>query len=464
MKKIIALFIVVTMFFAFTSCAQTNTEITPEFDDSTDNSANFNGMQIAFLGDSEYHNDSDQMFGYKTDTSSFDVLLQRIREIEKRYNCEISFSSKSGLTTLIPSSGAGGIALGDAYYIDDSLFRPLASAGYMLDVAAYSDIVDVNDSFRWGTKNILELVCCNGKLYGLTPASWIDNISPYYFILISNNDILYKNGFSNPHKYYESGTWDRTIFEEIVSKCADKDSGIYGLDTSNAFIMRMAVYSNDIGVLDKNSSEPRSSWHSDVVADSLQWGYDFIQRNKDYITQDGESYDDFIAGNSAMAMTATWHLCRKIVYSDNIKEYSLIPFPCADGQEPGTCGGFLATGLDTISIPVFCENIFEVATVINDIWAPMDGYETEDKLDAYYTSTIFFDPLDMEILRSVIKNAEYNYGIEKVYDKLDAIITNVLTGKNSPAQAIEANIQGVDDAILEFVVPNKEGLESYFAD
>lgn len=100
MKKIIALFIVVTMFFAFTSCAQTNTEITPEFDDSTDNSANFNGMQIAFLGDSEYHNDSDQMFGYKTDTSSFDVLLQRIREVEKKYNCEISFSSKADLQRL----------------------------------------------------------------------------------------------------------------------------------------------------------------------------------------------------------------------------------------------------------------------------------------------------------------------------------------------------------------------------
>jgi len=57
----------------------------------------------------------------------------------------------------------------------------------------------------------------------------------------------------------------------------------------------------------------------------------------------------------------------------------------------------------------------------------MDDYPTREALDDYYTSTIFFDPLDIKILRESMNNAEYMYAysFEPLGDRLDRILNNV---------------------------------------
>ena len=76
-----------------------------------------------------------------------------------------------------------GTVLCDVLYIDALPFRNLAAGGFLMDLNIYSHIIDVNDSFRWGTKNILEICAANGHLYGVTPASWVDKMAPYYCFL-----------------------------------------------------------------------------------------------------------------------------------------------------------------------------------------------------------------------------------------------------------------------------------------
>ena len=457
MSKIIrTICLLFTVIALISACQTAEAEIVPEFASEYEGS-DFNGLKLSFLCDSE------KFFGYEKDTASYDALSKRIKEVEKKYNCKISYSSNTNIATFLPSATAAGDPLCDVLYIDDLPFRNLAAGGYLLDLSGYSDIIDVNDSFRWGTKNVLELCAYGGHLYGVTPAAWVDKLAPYYFFLVTNNDMLKTNGFSHPHEYYENGTWNRTVFEEIVNRCADTDKGIYGIDTSSEYIGRMAVYSDGIGLIDETSETPRSSWHSELVKDDLQWAYDFVTANKQYITQGGESYDRFIEGNSAMALTAIHHFCRKIIYTSAMSEYSVMPFPCSDAVEPGTCGGFFSTGLDTIAMPSLTTNEIESATVINEIWAPMAGCETQELLDAYYISNVFFSATDLEIFKKCMTNIRYNYWVEKVFDPLGSIISTVVNGKYTPSQAIDTYIETADELINRIVVPNEEGLRDYFS-
>ncbi|MBQ4629349.1 MAG: hypothetical protein IJB44_09730, partial [Clostridia bacterium] len=153
-----------------------------------------------------------------------------------------------------------------------------------------------------------------------------------------------------------------------------------------------------------------------------------------------------------------------IVYSSSLNEYSIMPFPCSDAVDPGTCGGFFSTGLDTISLPALSSNETETATVINAIWAPMDGYETQELLDSYYLSNVFFSSKDLEIIKKCVQNARYNYWVESVFNPIDSIVSSVISGKFSPSQAMEAYLEVADEYINDIVVPNEKGLESYFAD
>ena len=449
--------IILAAFLVLCSCGREGDEIIPEFDAAAGDPLNYNGMEITFLSDTPLY------FRYEDYTPSYDAITKRIKEVEKKYNCKIKYNSTGSLELLVTSAAASGDKLCDAIFMDGKPFRNLSVAGYLLDFAAYSDIIDINDSFRWGTKNVLEICSANGRLYGVTPAAWVDKLAPYYFLVVTNNDIVMRNGFSHPHEYYENGSWNRDVFAEMVSTCADLEKNIYGIDTSNAFIGRMAVYSDGIGLVDDSSETPRSTWHSSIVQDDLQWAADFIAANGDYITQNGESYDKFIEGSAAMALPAIHHFCRKIIYTTAMESYSLMPFPCSDAVEAGTCGGFFSTGLDTISLPAFTTNERETATVINDIFAPMDGIDTADALDSYYISNVFFSSTDLEIYQKCMSNTRYNYWVEGAFTPLENIINNVISGKYTPSQAIDAYIETADEYIINVIVPNEEGLKEYFA-
>jgi hypothetical protein len=52
--------------------------------------------------------------------------------------------------------------------------------------------------------------------------------------------------------------------------------------------------------------------------------------------------------------------------------------------------------------------------------------------------------------------------VEKVFTPLESIINDVMNGTSSPSQAIEAHIEAADEAILNIVLPNEEGLQNYF--
>ncbi len=448
--------ILLAAFILLCSCSGESAEIIPEFDTAAGDSFNYNGMEIVFLSDTPL------FFRYEDFTPSYDAIMKRIKEVEKKYNCKIIYNSTGSLESLVTSAAVSADRICDAIFMDGLPFRNLSAGGYLLDFSAYSDIIDINDSFRWGTKNVLEICSANGHLYGVTPAAWVDKLAPYYFLVVTNNDIVMKNGYPHPHEFYENGTWNRSVFAEMVSTCADLERNIYGIDTSNGFIGRMAVYSDGIGLVDNSSATSRSTWHSSLVQYDLQWAADFIAANSEYITQDGESYDKFVEGNSAMALPAIHHFCRKIIYTTAMESYSLMPFPCSDAVEPGTCGGFFSTGLDTISLPVFTTNERETATVINDIFAPMDGNESSDALDSYYISNVFFSSTDLEIYKKCMANTRYNYWVEGANAPLENIINNVISGKYTPSQAIDAYIETADEYIINIIVPNEEGLKEYF--
>ena len=179
LKRIVSVFLILIMLFAFTACNKN-----PEKPEDGGGDYDFGGATITIYCDENTGDSGDNtIYLSKNSTSSeAETLKARVAEIEENYNCKIEIRTVASdiekqVSSLIASNSKGSVDLifARSYYL-----RKWGNADYLVDVNDYSDIVDYTDSFRWGTKNTLELLTCNGKIIGVTPACFVDKIHPFY--------------------------------------------------------------------------------------------------------------------------------------------------------------------------------------------------------------------------------------------------------------------------------------------
>jgi hypothetical protein len=434
--------------FIFTvSCTTERTEV-PEAENEI--AVDFNGNEFIIL------TNKTDMLGYKEDTVLADSLHERISKVENTANCTVKLDYRTDINSYVPASIAAGTDCGNLFFIDAYEFRTLGNGGYLLDIAEYSDTVDYRDSFRWGTRSTLELMTCNGVLYGVTPASWIDHLTPYYFVLVANDSILIKNGFAAPVEYYEKKTWTLDLLEDIVKTCYDEQSGIYGIESNYEFIARMALYCNGFRLVDENN---QNGWYSENATIALNWTSDFLKNNIKCIANTGATSENFMKNSAALCTTDVIRLCQNIAFSD-VDSFTVLPFPSGKSVEYGYMGGFLSTNMCCIGIPVSSDTIDESAYLINNIFAPMEGLDTLEDLKAYYTTNLFFHKSDIELVFELASSAEYNYWVENVWGSVASITSNIRS--KSATELIQTYTPKLDKYLTDYVIPNKQGLNSYF--
>jgi len=458
LKKLSVLFVILCLLFAV-SCAESDSAESFDAEFGTESEiVDFNGLALTVMKDEHVTG----LFGYKEDTQLYDELASRISTIEKKYNTKIEYATRTDPVNALPQKLAAGETDINVLFMRSHNLRQLGNAGYLADVALYSDIIDYKNSFLWGSYNTLELLTCNGVLCGVTPASWIDNLTPYYFAIVANNNLFMKNGFANPREYIENDTWGREIFEEVTVNCTDTANQIYGFETAASFIYRLAVHTNGVPTVDYSTGSPRSGYHTEAAAEALQWASDYITRNRENIAFTGESNQNFKAGNAAMTTKDAVSICKEIAYEEAVGEFSVLPFPAGPFAEKGQYGGFISTTLNTVSIPVSSEYIEESAMVINEIFAPMNGINTLEDLKQYYATNVLYSYEDVDMLFKLCDSAEWCYWVENGVSHIDKITTALENGSMSVSQAIESFAPLADEVINEYIIPNKEGLASYF--
>lgn len=443
---------------SFSSCS--SDEAPEVFDVSFDGGGDYNalkGMEFTLCcGGSESLGDN--YLGFQDDSPFALSLIERVASIEKACDCSVTVAHSDSEDVKIKLMC--GIHPGDIMYGICSGYRELA-AGLCLPVDDYTDVIDYTDSFRWGAPGLLESGMVQGTMYVLYPICMPGQFAGFYAIIISNNDILSKHSYSNPHELVENGVWTSDKLVEIATNCSDMDRGIYGFETFSDWFFRQCFFSNGVHYT-KVTEDGRYVNGLDTInaVNALTWGKEFYDGFKPVFSNDG-GCNNFLEGRSALCMQSA-NIIMGLTYSEFIKEFSVLPFPSGPDVEYGYSSGYFWGGCSGITLPVTQLNITEAAQMLDLLFAPLEGTETYDSLCDYYAKNIFFDRRDIETLFKAINNSECSYIAYRDLPQafLDALV--IKSRQSGAAAAVDSISSSFSAEIEEIIVPNRIGLKNYF--
>lgn len=447
--KTLSLFILSSVFLVGCSPKVNENNNTPEYD--------FSEQEITIVCD---ENNSNDFLYFLTDSPEAEELNKRKSEIEQKYNCKITIQKEeNSIDTFVSSKSASNskgdidILLSLSYYV-----RRWAEAGYLVDVADYSEIIDYQDSFRWGTKNDLETGAVNGHLYGLIPTCWPDNIKSFFYIIVTNNKLMKDFGYSDITVYQEEGNWSRETFEEFIANCSQENKGIYSLDTGLESFLTTCIYSGGGEIYDSNSG--KTGLRNPGALEGLTWGRNILDKYSDKIHLHDDYRDKFLEGSASMTTGDSALITGKISKNNDIGEFSLLPFPKGPNADENTATGYIHSYNHMISIPQIADDVEASAAVVEALFKPFSTMQNQEQLEEYYRNNIFWSDKDVDILLKENNKAEYNYWQEGFHNVMTSIAT--MTETTSPASAIEASISAAETIIDKNISENKEGFDLYF--
>lgn len=426
-------------------------------DTNIEGDLDFAGEEINIICD---ENNSDDFLYFKVDSAEKEELSARKAELEKKYNCKITIQNvEDGVESFVSSKSASNsagsvdIILSLSYYT-----KRWAKAGYLYDISEYDDIVDYTDSFAWGDKNDLETMAVDGKIYGVIPASWPDNMKSFFYVIVTNNRLMKEAGYGDVRVYREEGTWSRETFEDFIKNCSQADKGIYSLDTGLESFITTSVYAAGGSVYDSDTG--KSGLHRQGALEGLTWGREMLNKYSDKIYLHDDYRDKFLAALASMATADSSALTHSISKNTDIGEFSVLPFPkgpCADEQTPT---GYIHSYRHAVSIPKIAGNTEASATIVSEFFAPLSSIPNEEALAEYYRNNVFWSDEDVDILLSESQKAEYNYWQEGFHDIMTSLAK--ATERISPAAALQSSVSAADNVIEKTIKANKEGFALYF--
>lgn len=409
------------------SCSQSENEV---FDVDYDGSAatTFDGlglkMLVAFFsGNSAV--EGENILGYPIGTGLADLASKKITDTEKQLDCKISFDYKdwSSFTSFFSGCLAAGISPGDFAFITSFDIYSWAKAGYLTGIVSHlGNIIDYRDSDKWGTPNLLECCCYKDDLYGVLPAAWPDLIySSFGYPLVVNMDIVARYGADDPRELYENGKWNWATFNDELEKCTIVENGetvVYGLTAHSPYLSEMILASNGVG-LTRINGKP-----------SLECGFYnnpsfFTAADEVQLIRFGDLSYTYYANVESDPVTVTESFCEeKAAYgfmptkyifgvfgeiSQRVSNYGVLHTPVGPDVAPDFAAGIYDGMTCTLTFPSVSDNVIEAATVANELFSPLPGYETKEDIIEYMRRNNFFDPRDCDAFLDVLNNAMYNY-------------------------------------------------------
>lgn len=450
------------MVFSLVACGENNNQT-----DSGDGEYDFDGQTITIYCDENTGGtDSDNVYlSYDSTTKEAETLKERVAQIESEYNCKIEIKSvptdiEKQISSLVASNSKGSV---DIIFARSYYLRKWGNADYLVDIGEHSDVIDYTDSFRWGTKSTLELLTCNGKLIGVTPACFRDQLPPFYYVVVSNDKLVTNAGFYQPSVYLEEGTWDRDMFTKIVEECTDSAKDIYGLDTGLETFLTLSMLSNGATLYDETTG--KTGFRGSNVANGLDWGVNFLKSHTSQVFLNDDYHEKFYAGNAALGTADAVSTSNKIAANTNLSDssmgFTILNFPKGPDADENTALGYISTTLNALCIPTIATDSEASAIVMEKLFEPMDEYQTLEDLKNYYRTQIYWNDSDVDLIYSLAENAEYNYWVEGMSSVLENIASSAYaSGANS---ALASSLDVIDSIITKNgVIENKEGFATYW--
>jgi len=452
--KLILLVLAASVFLC--SCGATaEVEVFDEDLIGTDSGYDLEGYTIKYICGLE-----DTFLGYEEDTFFYDMAKQRVSDVEKELNCKVNAQNvQTNDLTAMMTATASGVYYGDAFSWEGDMLEDAAAAGLLVGLSSVSDYLDIKDSDKWGTKYQLESICYNDDVYGFIPYLWPErSYSEMGYFITINEDVVSKIGGTDPREYVENRQWVWSQFRECLAQFTvteGSETSIYAIPTDDGGYAHMYIRSNGSRLVSVSANGTITNGFTDEK--TMKAMQEAVDVKKEYAyafsktSQMDSIIEDLAAGKLAMAFIDCNNLLTKVAYK--VDNFGIVKWPTGPDVDPDYVFSTYSNIRPT-SISILTPDAGATALILDKIYEPFEGYETQEKIHDYMKSGVFFDDRDCDTFFGMIENTQYNYFHFGVF----GLVSGYVNGSSSIAQSVESMEDRLEDIFEENIAPCVEGI------
>lgn len=455
MKKIlISVFLLFLLL--FTASCNAVEEIVPEYDSAESASFDFSGTDFIYLTE-----ELDAFIGIKQGTFLYDCAMQRIKDIEDRFNCNITVEHAPNTASHYNNCRAmiiSGMSPADIMdFRSSNTTASLAYGGCLYPLTEVHDIIQYEDSFKYGSASVLECAMYKGIPYAVQPASWPGFPDAQCFFLTYNKDKVASKGLVDLQEYYENKTWTWANFEDVLDSYTSEDAGdpYYALATHAKAIVNMTLFSNGVKFADYIDGTIQTDLHQPKVVNAITWLQSvYSNHRKSILDIDYWSLVEFIGGRSLMTFVSGAQAYNSDIQYDCDFTFGLMPFPCGPDAVYGEWANWREE-LYGVCMPITVAEPEATAHIIAELCEPFPEFGTNtQELQDYYANNVFSSDTDAEIFFDVGKYGRYIYWQVGGLNFTNGVIDNFAS--KTAQQIVDSYASSMDEVIEDYIKPNFE--------
>lgn len=455
MKKLFAFLFVLIFALGLISCAAPE-EIVPEYVPMGDK-VDFGGTEFTYLTEEQ-----DAFIGIKQGTLLYDCVLERIDSLEKKLNCVLTVKhapavdSHAATCRAIISSGLVPADIMD--FRSSNTTATLAYAGFLYPLTDVSDIIDYENSFKYGSPSVLECAMYMGVPYAVQPASWPGFPDSQCFFIAYNRDKIEIEGLADLHEFYENKTWTWDTFETVLRDYTSSDSSdqYVALSGNSRAFSQLALFSNGVKYADYINGELKTDIYEPKVVTAINWIQEIFNDYDDCILKDVDYWapNELIAGQSLMSFVSG-----AMAYNSDLQyncdfTFGLMPFPCGPDAVYGEWANWREE-LYGVCMPVTATEPTATAHIIAELFEPFEEFGTTlDDLKDYYSDYVFSTDTDSDIYFEVGQYGRYIYWQVGGVEFAGAIAEEYKS--KTAQQLIDMYAPPMETMVEKYIAPNFE--------
>lgn len=452
MRKTVKFLFLLLLPFLIMSCSAQAEETVPDYGSASSENS-FDGLKLVFNMKPDICYDVDSLFG--------DLVRSRIAEVEKQYDVDIVFDETENIVPNLFYYISSGMKPCDVMLSDSYELYSQIRADLLYPVDNFYTGVDYLEKDKWGGREKLISYAFDNHLYGLLPMYWPETVwkqvDHFFFV---NENIVSRLNQPDPREYVENGEWTRAKYEEILEAYTHQNNSgqtVYALSAEPAHYFSIAIKTSGIDYVVKHADGSWSNaFYEPGALDKLTWISDTYWKNRDInITRGNDTFTTiakFVNEEAVMVLTHLYYGLADIQYT--VENFGILPFPLSDDLAGSPWISQFEFYNNGISFPSNITELEAIPTVVNAIFEPLSGYETEDERLQYYDRYVFHDPRDTRVVFECLENCHY-----LPYNDNGYLIPNAMRdsrGNKSISQKLEENSEIMQTTIEDVYIPLEE--------
>ena len=395
----------------------------------------------------------------KNSTLFEELLFQRIKEVEKQYNCKITIlNSPYPDMETIQTYIAAGKKVADLLELSPYQMVAAKELGYIVPWDTQS-LIDKNDA-RWAP-SYTKLGYYDNAQYGLQ----FYRPEEVRYCVVFNKTLLKANGYDENAIYdmVDKGTWTFDKFQEIcvkVTKDTDSDGKVdqYGFCGIPNYISWGLINANGGSVLSFVNGKAKATFTDNKVVNALNYYNKWVNTQKVMYTNDaftsGSPWDTvnavdtisyFLEGKCAFLLHESWVLNQQIKKRATF-DYGMVPYPKGPQATDYSC---YSANARLMCLTSTNKNADKTAIIFNALARPVD-----DNLD--WTADVQADYFQNKDKRSIsmynlcLNKTSYDpgYAVNNLANEMNFVFANTIFGHQStPAAELQSISNKFDDMI-----------------